>query len=109
MVDVSRDTATVTVRLIRSFEYRSIKYVVFKSVPLHQTVEQFIETVLADVKKRPGVPPPFRNFAYDTMKIQHKAHGAKTSDPVINTEDDEKLMLKPNCTLSDNGIGEQRN
>ena len=49
MVDGSRDTATVTVRLIRSFEYRSIKYVVFKSVPLHQTVEQFIETVLAGI------------------------------------------------------------
>jgi hypothetical protein len=38
------------------------------------------------------------------MKIQHKSHGAKTSDPVINTENDEKLMLKPNLSLLDCGV-----
>ena len=39
-------TANLTVRLIRSFEYRNIKYVVFKDVPLEQTVEHFMETVV---------------------------------------------------------------
>ena len=40
-------TATVTVRLIRSFEYRNIKHVVFKDVSLNQTVDQFMKTVVA--------------------------------------------------------------
>ncbi|XP_022782522.1 UPF0538 protein C2orf76 homolog isoform X2 [Stylophora pistillata] len=82
--------ATVTVRLIRSFEYRSIKYVVFKDVSLEQTAEDFMDFVVSD-----------------TMKIQHKAHGAKTSDPVINTENDEMLMLRHDCSLSENGIGHE--
>ncbi|KAL9966255.1 hypothetical protein ACROYT_G024303 [Oculina patagonica] len=95
---------TLTVRLIRSFEYRNIKYVVFKDVPLEQTVQHFMDFVVSEIKKRPDVPPPFRNFSYDTMKIQHKAHGAKTSNPVIVLEDDEKLILTPDCSLSDSGI-----
>ncbi|XP_074623107.1 UPF0538 protein C2orf76 homolog isoform X2 [Acropora palmata] len=87
MVDSGDSSVTITVRLIRSFEHRNIKHVVYKKVPLHQTVEQFM-----------------RNVVTDTMKIQHKAYGAKSNDPVINTEDDEKLMLKPNCKLFDSGI-----
>lgn len=39
--------ATVTVRLIRSFEYRSIKYVVFKDVSLEQTAEDFMDFVVS--------------------------------------------------------------
>ena len=39
--------AIVTVRLIRSFEYRNIKYVVFKDVPLEQTVENFMNFVIS--------------------------------------------------------------
>ena len=39
--------ATLAVRLIRSFEYRTIKYVVFKDVDLGQTVQQFLQFVLS--------------------------------------------------------------
>lgn len=39
--------ATITVRLIRSFEYRNIKYVVFKDVSLEQTVKHFMDTVVS--------------------------------------------------------------
>ena len=39
--------ATLTVRLIRSFEYRNIKYVVFKDVSLEQTVQHFMDFVVA--------------------------------------------------------------
>jgi hypothetical protein len=28
----------------------------------------------------------FRKYEYDSLKIEHHAHGAKTSDPVINKE-----------------------
>ena len=39
--------ATVTVRLIRSFEYRNIKYVVFKDVSLEQTAKDFMDFVVS--------------------------------------------------------------
>jgi len=92
----------VTVRLIRSFEYRNIKYVVFKDVPLEQTVEHFMNFVISgemfylpscwipgwirvscietwmimisftEIKKRPDVPPPFRNFTYGLWMVIHR-------------------------------------
>ena len=43
--ETKKTTVTVSVRLIRSFEYRSIKYVVFKDVLLDQTAEDFIKFV----------------------------------------------------------------
>ena len=39
--------ATVTMRLIRSFEYRNIKYVVFKDVSLEQTAKDFMDFVVS--------------------------------------------------------------
>ncbi|RMX57506.1 hypothetical protein pdam_00005760, partial [Pocillopora damicornis] len=65
--------ATVTMRLIRSFEYRNIKYVVFKDVSLEQTAKDFMDFVVS----------------------------------VINTENDEMLMLRQDCSLSKNGIGHE--
>ena len=43
--ETKKTTVTVSVRLVRSFEYRSIKYVVFKDVLLDQTAEDFIKFV----------------------------------------------------------------
>ena len=45
LAETKKTTFTVSVRLIRSFEYRSIKYVVFKDVLLDQTAEDFIKFV----------------------------------------------------------------
>lgn len=39
------DQAVLTVRLVRSFEHRNFKPVVFKDVNLDQTVEEFITFV----------------------------------------------------------------
>ncbi|XP_049904325.1 UPF0538 protein C2orf76 homolog isoform X5 [Epinephelus moara] len=69
--------AVVTVRLVRSFEHRNFKPVVFHRVRLDQTVQDFIQLVRDDIATRQGLPPPFKKYAYDTMKIIHQAHGAK--------------------------------
>ena len=45
-----------------------------------------------------------RKFGYDTLKIEHQAHGAKTSDPVISTQDDASLLLQPGRSLADQGL-----
>ena len=34
-----------------------------------------------------------RKFTYDSLKIEHQAGGAKTSDPVISKEGDDTLVL----------------
>ncbi|XP_052004829.1 UPF0538 protein C2orf76 homolog [Xyrauchen texanus] len=93
------EQAVLTVRLVRSFEHRNFKPVVFKGVSLDQTVEEFISFVKQDVSTRAGLPPPFKKFDYDTMKIIHQAHGAKTNELVMSLEDDEKLILRGGSRL----------
>ncbi|KAL4222721.1 hypothetical protein ACF0H5_018762 [Mactra antiquata] len=90
---------TLTVRLIRSFEHRTIKHVVFHDVDRKQSVGDFIGLIRNEIKTRPGLPPPFRIHPYDTIKISHQPFGAKTSDPVINKENDEELLLKNDDSL----------
>ena len=39
-----------------------------------------------DIQTRSGLPPPFRKFAYDQLKIQHQPHGAKVGFTKRNKE-----------------------
>ncbi|AWP12687.1 putative UPF0538 protein C2orf76 -like [Scophthalmus maximus] len=101
------DGAVVTVRLIRSFEHRNFKPVVFHRVSLEQTVQDFIQLVRDDIATRPGLPPPFRKYAFDTMKITHQAHGAKTNELVMSLDDDENLILQDGQTLRAAGVANE--
>uniref|UniRef100_A0A8C2M227 RIKEN cDNA 3110009E18 gene n=1 Tax=Cricetulus griseus TaxID=10029 RepID=A0A8C2M227_CRIGR len=74
---MAAEEATVTVRLIRSFEHRNFKPVVYHRVNLDQTVKEFIIFLKQDVPLRTSLPPPLRNYKYDTLKILHQAHKAK--------------------------------
>ena len=38
------------------------------------------------------------------LQIEHQAHGAKTSDPVMNCEKDIELILKPGQSLSQSNV-----
>ncbi|XP_076858999.1 UPF0538 protein C2orf76 homolog [Brachyhypopomus gauderio] len=99
--------ATLTVRLVRSFEHRNFKPVVFRGVHLHQKVEEFIAFIKNDISTRPGLPPPFKTFDYDTMKIIHQAHGAKTNELVMSLENDEQLILRDGLDLRACGVANE--
>ncbi|KAG8000481.1 UPF0538 protein C2orf76-like protein [Nibea albiflora] len=112
-------SAVVTVRLVRSFEHRNFKPVVYREVNVELTVRDFMQLVRDDILTRPGLPPPFRKYSYgtfisehvllllssDTMKIIHQAHGAKTNELVMSLDDDEKLILQHDQTLRAAGVG----
>nr|XP_020462147.1 UPF0538 protein C2orf76 homolog [Monopterus albus] len=97
----------VTVRLVRSFEHRNFRPVVLHGVSLDQTVHEFIQLVRDDIATRPGLPPPFRKYAYDTMKIIHQAHGAKTNELVMSLDDDKLLILQCGQTLRASGVANE--
>ncbi|KAM9364407.1 UPF0538 protein C2orf76 homolog [Pholidichthys leucotaenia] len=99
--------AVITVRLVRSFEHRNFKSVVFSGVDLDQQVEDFIRLVRDDIATRPGLLPPFRKHAYDTMKIIHQAHGAKTNELVMSLDDDDKLILQDGVSLRAAGVANE--
>ncbi|XP_027020587.1 UPF0538 protein C2orf76 homolog [Tachysurus fulvidraco] len=107
MLTVMSSEAVLTVRLVRSFEHRNFKPVVFSGVNLDQNVEEFIAFVKKDVSTRSGLPPPFKKYEYDTMKIIHQAHGAKTNELVMSLEDDEKLILQNGLDLRACGIANE--
>ncbi|XP_070566461.1 UPF0538 protein C2orf76 homolog isoform X2 [Ptychodera flava] len=93
--------ATLTVRLIRSFEHRNIKPLVFRNVDLELTTKEFIRLINKEIQERPGIPPPFKKYSYDTLKVLHSAHGTKPNDLVINLEDDDILILEEDTRLRD--------
>uniref|UniRef100_A0A8C5RWZ1 Chromosome 2 open reading frame 76 n=1 Tax=Laticauda laticaudata TaxID=8630 RepID=A0A8C5RWZ1_LATLA len=74
---MSPESVIVTVRLIRSFEHRNFRPVLYRDVNLDQTVKEFIAFVKKDIILRTELLPPFRQHTYDTMKIIHQAHGSK--------------------------------
>ncbi|TRY88855.1 hypothetical protein DNTS_016937 [Danionella cerebrum] len=101
------DRGVLTVRLVRSFEHRNFKPVVYKDVSLDQTVEEFVTFIKRDVSERAGLPPPFKKFDYDTLKIIHQPHGAKTNELVMSLEDDEQLILRNHCRLRTCGVANE--
>ncbi|XP_069717587.1 UPF0538 protein C2orf76 homolog isoform X2 [Phaenicophaeus curvirostris] len=87
---MSAESSTITVRLVRSFEHRNFRPVVYHGVNLDQTVKQFINFVRKD-----------------TMKIIHQAHKSKTGELVVSLEDDDKLILKEDSTLKAAGVANE--
>ncbi|NWH33494.1 CB076 protein, partial [Chloropsis hardwickii] len=104
---MSAESSTVTVRLVRSFQHRNFRPVVYQGVSLGQTVRDFMAFVRRDVSSRAGLPPPFKNYKYDTMKIIHQAHKSKTGELVVSLEDDDKLILKEDSTLKAAGVANE--
>uniref|UniRef100_A0A5F9CHS3 Uncharacterized protein n=2 Tax=Oryctolagus cuniculus TaxID=9986 RepID=A0A5F9CHS3_RABIT len=128
------EEVTITVRLIRSFEHRNFKPIVYHGINLDQTVKEFIVFLKqeittrvcavmsallsvtgclpmlgapADVPLRTSLPPPFRNYKYDKLKIIHQAHKSKTNDLVLSLEDDDRLLLEEGSTLRAAGIASE--
>eukprot|EP00741_Cyanophora_paradoxa_P001382 tig00000480_g1337.t1 len=93
---------TVVVRVIKSFEYRTFKNLVLHNVDLGMRVADFRQLVDQKIQTEAGFAP-YRNHKSDTLKLHMKAHGAKTSNPVINVGHEE-LVLKETGTLGEQGV-----
>ena len=63
------ESATLIIRLVRSFEFRNIRNIVLKDVPLTLTSEELLSLISEKLPTAPGLPPPFRKYDYDTMKV----------------------------------------
>ncbi|XP_026938381.1 UPF0538 protein C2orf76 homolog isoform X2 [Sagmatias obliquidens] len=62
---------------------------------------------LKDIPLRTSLPPPFRNYKYDKLKIVHQPHKSKTNELVLSLEDDDSLLLKEDSTLKAAGIANE--
>lgn len=99
------ETSTIlSIRLIRSFEHRNLRFFPLKAVDLSWTTEQLMSVIKENIITSTSLPPPFKKFDFDTLKIEHQAHGAKSNDPVINCENDDQLILKPGQKLNESNV-----
>lgn len=63
------ETVTINIRVIRSFEYRNIRNIVLKEISVSLTTEELKTTITEQLQTAPGLPPPFRKYDYDTLKV----------------------------------------
>ncbi|KAI0831789.1 hypothetical protein BC628DRAFT_1349788 [Trametes gibbosa] len=101
---VPRTDATLTVRVIKSFEYRTERGLVLHHINLETTtVGQLKEIARQAIQTQAGWKP-YRNATFDTLKLYTKAHGSKTTNLIINLDHDEWIFLDDAKTLADLGL-----
>lgn len=78
--------AVLTIRIIKSFPYRNVKNHIIKSINLKETTPKQLFDEVLNIINTTGALRPYRNVAYDAIKIYTKAHGTKSMNLVINME-----------------------
>ncbi|KAF8892690.1 hypothetical protein BD779DRAFT_1798686 [Infundibulicybe gibba] len=98
-----KTSATLTVRIIKSFEFRTERSLVLHKIDLENTtVGQLKDIARQAVLTQPGWKP-YRNVNLDTIKLYTKAHGAKTTNLIINLDHDDWVLRDDDATLE--GLG----
>jgi len=99
-----KTSATLTLRIIKSFEYRTEKSLVLHDVDLETTtVGRLKEVTKETIQAQPGWKP-YRTVKLDTMKLYTKAHGAKTTNLIINLDHDDWILDDDSRLLVDIGF-----
>jgi len=99
-----RTSAIITIRVIKSFEFRTERSLVLRDINLETTtVGGLKETVRNVIQTQPGWKP-YRSAHFDTLKLYTQAHGAKTTNLIINLDHDEWILSDESSPLSDCGL-----
>ncbi|KAK0210470.1 hypothetical protein DFS33DRAFT_1293396 [Desarmillaria ectypa] len=87
-----RTAATITLRIIKSFEYRTEKSLILHNVNLETTtIGQLKDSAREAVKTQPGWKP-YRNVVLDTLKLYTQAHSAKVRRPSCSIDRTDELL-----------------
>ncbi|KAH9951409.1 hypothetical protein B0H21DRAFT_718907 [Amylocystis lapponica] len=99
-----KTSATLTLRIIKSFEYRTERSLVLHNINLETTTVGELKNIARQaVQMQPGWKP-YRNLVLDTVKLYTKAHGAKTTNLIINLDHDEWILDDDAKTLAECGF-----
>ncbi|KDR81344.1 hypothetical protein GALMADRAFT_221202 [Galerina marginata CBS 339.88] len=99
-----KDDATITVRVIKSLRYRTERSLVLHNLDLNTTtVAQLRDLAKHAIATQTGWKP-YRTVSLDTLKLYTRAHGAKTSNLIINLDHDEWILSNDEDTLADLGF-----
>ncbi|EPS38409.1 hypothetical protein H072_7861 [Dactylellina haptotyla CBS 200.50] len=102
-----QEKATITVRVIKSFPYRTCKNLILRDLDLTTlTVGDFKARAQNDVKTLPGWKP-YQNVEFDSMKLYTKAQGTKNQNLIINMDHPEWMFDDDSKTLAEMGCGHE--
>lgn len=92
--------AVITVRIIKSFEFRSMKAYVIKNIDLTTTTIAELEDKCRNEVRTNSAFRAFRSYAdnLDTLKLYTRAHGAKTTNLIINLDHDDWVLVDENLS-----------
>ncbi|KAM9967334.1 hypothetical protein ACTFIW_001418 [Dictyostelium discoideum] len=107
---MENENKILIIRVIRSFEYRTIKNLILKDIDLNTNVSDFKKLVADKIQTTPGFTP-FKTKQYGnvninivySMKIFFVPHGQKPNNLTINIENDH-FFLNNNKSLAENGV-----
>ncbi|KAF7984076.1 hypothetical protein HWV62_17636 [Athelia sp. TMB] len=103
-VSLPKTSATLTLRIIKSFEFRTERSLVLHAINLETTtVGELKELARQAIKTQPGWKP-YKTVVLDTVKLYTKAHGAKTTNLIINLDNDEWILDDDSKILADMGF-----
>ncbi|KAI8852368.1 cytoplasmic protein, partial [Chytridium lagenaria] len=98
----------ITVRLIKSFEYRTTKNLVLRGLDPDRIFLQSLSECHFRYVKSDSVFLVIRSCHIDTIKLYFNKHGTKSQHLIINIEH-EDTFLEDVLTLTAAGIGSKRN
>ncbi|KAJ7694075.1 hypothetical protein B0H17DRAFT_469426 [Mycena rosella] len=99
-----KTAATLTLRIIKSFEFRTERSLVLHNINLETTtVGQLKDIARTAVTNQPGWKP-YRKVVLDTLKLYTQAHGAKTTNLIINLDHDDWILEDDGAILANFGF-----
>ncbi|KAI3610481.1 cytoplasmic protein [Moniliophthora roreri] len=115
-----KTNAIITVRIIKSFTYRTEKSLVLHDLNLLTTTVGQLKDIARQAIQTQSGWKPYRNVQLgqcsprcrlacthrlaDTLKVYSQAHGAKTTNLIINLDHDEWILDDDNKSLDECGF-----
>ncbi|TIB68819.1 hypothetical protein E3Q22_03434 [Wallemia mellicola] len=94
-------SATLTIRLIKSFEFRTTKNLILKGIDLtNTTVEDLVNICKQEITTQSRFKP-FRTVDLNCIKLYTQAHGHKTTNLIINVDNHHWIIDNWSQKLSD--------
>jgi len=90
--------------VIKSFEYRTERSLVLRKLNLETTTIGGLKEIVRQAIQTGAAWRPYRNVVLDTLKLYAKAHGAKTTNLIINLDHDEWILEDETKILADVGL-----
>ncbi|GJQ08333.1 hypothetical protein GpartN1_g124.t1 [Galdieria partita] len=100
---MSRDDLILNIRLIKSFEYRNIRYLLLKNILPSTTGRELKQLIDIKIRSSPNLAT-FVNCPFDTIKVYTLSDQSFKDQSLVINFDHEDWIIRDNETLQSKGI-----